>query len=518
VSVPYRRAAPVVALALIYLGLGSVLVYRGRVTGDEGWYLAAAKSVQEGRVPYQDFLFTQMPLMPYAYAAALHLVGVELTSGRWVSMLLGAGAIVATAGACHRAAGSVAALVAAALLVLNRNVLYACCSVKTQSLTMFLTAVALWFAAGVNVPPQVGSLRSTRPNGSLLRSAGALVAMNLAVLTRLSMLPALVALWAHAIWVHRGRPRLLVAGLACNGVVAGLIASALSSEGRFWFGVLGFHREYYGNARWEPPYFVEFVKGTVANQLVVLSLFTWAAVVRYRRQKGARAPHTKPGAQAAFLLLVLTCYLGTTLLHATRPIAYPIYQVSNVDFAVVFGAVIMEDSLRRRSRNAALWLGAGVILSALATMPLQECPIDVKGAGSPARSVEARRILRQLAVPGDRLLTFQTELSLGTGLSLLPGLEMSEFSFFPSMSDGRARHLHVVNRRGLREALSGRAARFLCFTPRDFVIMAAGDDAELRSLIDESYEFLTSVESYGQFSEPLIIARARTIESGGASR
>ena len=37
------------------------------VDGDEGFYLLTSRLVTEGKLPYRDFLLTQMPLLPYAY-------------------------------------------------------------------------------------------------------------------------------------------------------------------------------------------------------------------------------------------------------------------------------------------------------------------------------------------------------------------------------------------------------------------------------------------------------------------
>ncbi|MEN8184892.1 MAG: hypothetical protein ABFS46_20415, partial [Myxococcota bacterium] len=60
------------------------------VDGDEGYYLMAARLVLEGGVPYRDFFFPQMPLLPYVYAAWLELLGASWYAGRALSVLLAA--------------------------------------------------------------------------------------------------------------------------------------------------------------------------------------------------------------------------------------------------------------------------------------------------------------------------------------------------------------------------------------------------------------------------------------------
>jgi hypothetical protein len=60
------------------------------VDGDEGFYLMAARLVGHGKLPYHDFLWTQMPLMPYVYALWMHLAGMTWISARALSALLAA--------------------------------------------------------------------------------------------------------------------------------------------------------------------------------------------------------------------------------------------------------------------------------------------------------------------------------------------------------------------------------------------------------------------------------------------
>ena len=57
---------------LLLYGLISVFVLvqianliLGKGNPDEGWILTASKLVYEGKVPYKDFNYTQMPLLPY---------------------------------------------------------------------------------------------------------------------------------------------------------------------------------------------------------------------------------------------------------------------------------------------------------------------------------------------------------------------------------------------------------------------------------------------------------------------
>lgn len=58
------------------------------IDGDEGYYLLASKLVYQGKIPYEDFFFPQMFLLPYFYGLWLKLFGVDWLVGRTISAIL----------------------------------------------------------------------------------------------------------------------------------------------------------------------------------------------------------------------------------------------------------------------------------------------------------------------------------------------------------------------------------------------------------------------------------------------
>ena len=95
------------------------------VDGDEGFYLMASRLVFGKHVPYRDFFFTQMPLLPYLFGLFLAFVGNTWVAARAFSAILASLAGVAVFRyVCletrQRAAGVVAVLLfAASTLVLG---------------------------------------------------------------------------------------------------------------------------------------------------------------------------------------------------------------------------------------------------------------------------------------------------------------------------------------------------------------------------------------------------------------
>ncbi len=76
---------------VLAIGLAAVFVpmaiYR-LIDADEGIYLANARMVMGGQMPYQDFHYPQMFLLLYVYAAWMKIAGVSWYSGRILSAIL----------------------------------------------------------------------------------------------------------------------------------------------------------------------------------------------------------------------------------------------------------------------------------------------------------------------------------------------------------------------------------------------------------------------------------------------
>jgi Dolichyl-phosphate-mannose-protein mannosyltransferase len=80
---------------LLLIPLGSFLLvlflaltrYRF-IDADEGFYLLASRLVLLHKIPYLDFFYTQMPLLPYVYGSWMHFFGESWLTGRALSACL----------------------------------------------------------------------------------------------------------------------------------------------------------------------------------------------------------------------------------------------------------------------------------------------------------------------------------------------------------------------------------------------------------------------------------------------
>src|SRR3989449_10482818 len=79
---------PAVIYGLLAILMAAVFVpmslYR-IVDGDEGTYLLVSRLVAEGQLPYHDFFYPQMFLLPYVYGAWMKLVGYSWYGARLLS-------------------------------------------------------------------------------------------------------------------------------------------------------------------------------------------------------------------------------------------------------------------------------------------------------------------------------------------------------------------------------------------------------------------------------------------------
>jgi hypothetical protein len=63
-----RACKLILMLVLVFCTCFFLFIARHRlIDGDEGFYLMASRLVLEHKTPYLDFLYTQAPLLPYAY-------------------------------------------------------------------------------------------------------------------------------------------------------------------------------------------------------------------------------------------------------------------------------------------------------------------------------------------------------------------------------------------------------------------------------------------------------------------
>ena len=97
---------PITLLGLLFLLECALFLFPvWNYCGDEGFFALAARNALRGLRPYRDFLFIQMPLLPYAYAAWFTVAPISIQSGRVFATLLGTGGVLLSLFTCRRLGG-----------------------------------------------------------------------------------------------------------------------------------------------------------------------------------------------------------------------------------------------------------------------------------------------------------------------------------------------------------------------------------------------------------------------------
>ena len=424
--------------------------------GDEGSYVLVAKLAFEGRIPYHDFLHTQMPLLPYVVGAWSALFGED-----WhVARLLFAALAVALGALLYlhllRRHGRILAAAGLAAYALSDLAIGSFTPIKTQGLSAFLL-----FAAFV-VVDRVGPITPSR-------CLAGFVLLGLAVDVRLLFVAAIpVFAWA-VVTRTAAAERTRALGAATAGLAVGLLPSAAFfalDPDRFVFGNLGAHATrsdagLIGDLR-QKVVLAESMLGV--SQYLALFLAGVLAVLALPLL-GRRVPLSVLVAAP----IVLVSFLPTP--------AYDSYFSVAVPFAVV-GAVELAAALRDRLRLAgdaplARVLGAlgGVVLAAYLVLGAIALYSWLRGSSEPAdfRISQIERVsalVDEHTRPGEEIVSSWPGYLFGTHAVPVAGLE-SDFAPRDAarLSREEARRYHLLTAEGVEDVIRSRRARLVIARP-----------------------------------------------------
>ena len=477
------RTGAIAALAGLLVFEAVSFVYVGRLNRDEGWYLYASRLVYEGEVPYRDFAFFQMPLSPYLYGLPQQLFGSSVLVGRFTSLALSAVSMGVGLHLARRFGGTTAVAGLLLITILNPSLMAAYTSARAEAPSVAFVMVALMFLL---VPP-----RST-----YLRLTGAPLALAVATLCRLNFLPAFVlgAAYTWATAQATARQRLVAAAVLATPVAAMLLLASVAGFDRFWFDVwtsqVSRDTQFDADAR----SFGDTLTATL--RLVDLSISTHVLVLvpsvllggwiaaRWLDGWRPRRPetHASPeGRLALTLALGLVVFLPLLSLRTFEPrYLAPTAAVFAVGVAVALGRGLGEGT--EPSRRMLVGGFAALLLLALPLIG-NRYPTYVDVRRPDLHGV--RQLANQLrdGLPeGTRLVTFDATLAVESGVPLVRGLEMAQFSYWPAFSDEEAARLHVMNGSLLKTVLDGAEGPLVvAFTDVDLYLLsvsaAAGTEA-----------------------------------------
>jgi len=469
---------------------------------DEGFYMLAARNVLEGQVPYRDFVYPQMPLLPFVYASWAACFGPSVESGRALSLILGVTAVTLTMAAGRRLGGVRAGAFAGLLMLVSTYTCLDLAWVKTQALSHAFAAAAAWSLARRYEKPQFAD------------DAAALAALSLATLTRLSYLAPLAVLAGWVAWRHRTRPRAAVLLLACTAAILALGAAMFWADGRMLFNVFTLHREFVNYNPWSWKRLAWTAKGTIGNQFMIVSLFVVGLLQLVIGRGGL------PPGRRSLATMLAGGVIAMTLLHWSQAESYPSHQTPMTAMMLVFIVASLWPAIDR-AWSAAPWL----VLAGFGTVSLMATPFSefnlLQGAfsneGGLARTQAAVALLKRHVPAGGIVLTFHDELCVNGGYKAVSGCDASQFSYAPFLDDDEAARLHMLTFNGLVRAIDAEDTAAVVISDRDVAIMCAAREdlaALLVRKLSAQYASVGTVHGYGQYRNEIKVLR-RIRQQGG---
>jgi hypothetical protein len=458
------RVAGAVAIVSVvaYAAVSAWYLLRGRLNADEGWYLYAGRLVWRGELPFSDFSFTQMPLVPYVYGIFQVLVP-SLYVGRLVSLVFSTAAVALGVRVAWREAGRPAAAAVGVLCVAFPMGVYNLTITKTYALVaFFLVAI-------------VAALTSPMRRTVTFPLAAA-AATGLA-LTRTSGIPLAIIIVAYVLWrapdaVTRWRAAILPALATVFTAVLVLIDPSAARFGLSSFHQLLWHRASLGTRldtivtdripEWARDYW-----GYLALSLLAIAAVACSAEVRrYARERPVYAM------TAIGVVLYLVLQLPAGQWGAVE------YLTPIVPVLVTMAVVLVSRWCLGASghdpafRFAPAVVGVGVVALAALTVFHPSARGFLVDDGAPGSIAAANRVadfVQSHTNGSDQVLALWGQPgTVSSDRDLTPDATFGLFSY-EDFTTPRARALHYVNQQRLVDILESRRPAAVVMTALDRV-------------------------------------------------
>lgn len=418
----WRWLGATLGLALV-LGAYAVVSTHYRRTGlmapDESFYTVAARAVLEGEQPYQDFAYTQMPLLPYFSALGLKLLGASMAGQRlWSSLWGGIGLLVLGLAVWRRTGRLEAALLATFIVAASPR-------------WTFLQSMGVW--CGTTGMLCNGALAAVLWPGRLWpRAVVFALCGSAAVGCRLSCAPS-VAVMCAALLLEAGSLRHAAMALGlCVGIGLAMIAPfAVTDSEAFVFMNWAFHM----SSQMSHPWSIRLMQWWDVSPAVILTtvstLFVAPRLVR---------------SQAWLELTLLLAGVVGLVAPMVPSSAWGVYISAGVPVAAAASVVALYRSGWAPGSPHRFALAALPLMSLLHTLPL-EVP---EGATREVEEVAA--FLRRSVGPGP-LLTPAGVVAVESGRPLIDGTQMGAFSAMRVEHGVRAVRYHMTTPALLEDAV-----------------------------------------------------------------
>lgn len=457
------------------------------VDADEGFYLSAAHEVAQGRAPYHDFFFPQMPYLP----AVQSFIARPGFQALYLGRLLGIIPAVLTLLLFLRLGSMMtrdrkALTVAVGMYALSGLVITWHATAKTYAWTDLLLLIMLW---------SIFRFRQSGAGRWLIVSAISLaLAINFRLVLAAVLIPYLYYLW-------NSRAKVTVVSLI-GATVAALLVSfptinlLVLSPDRFLFDNFGFHQMRDPTSTTAGVIYQHFaVLGKLAlnPQLLTIVGLLALTMLLFRKSGSFRAGliaylHSPAGLAAGFAAVIFLVYLAPSPIHQQ-------YFVQTISFAILAALpgierLVSGDVRIWERHHKAVWRGlAGLYLATLAVYLVVYLGA-IRAENRPYALPQIRSLCAYIQHHAEAGPVYSELAGIGlwSGRPSVPGLEFVGFDYPLPISDSLKRRYHLPVNDDLKQALRERR-------PALYVVWNA-PDAPLQAVADSNY---VAEKSFGKF-------------------
>jgi hypothetical protein len=465
------RKVLLIPIAMVLLVL-SVEASRHRfIDADEGFYLLAARLVFEGKLPYVDFLYTQMPLLPYIYGLWMQFWGESWLSGRLFSACLTAGlGVLLYVHVCSRTRKWTLAIFAVMLFSSSTLMFGWLPVVKTYALSNLLLFACYTLTARVSAASSMGTFFVC---GLLLG-----VSMEVRLYFAAALPVFLLWIWRHPKLIEKGRPiRWFLAGFSSATLPVILLLGM--DPGTFIFNTVGIHAMRSG---------IGLIGGFAQKFAVLLEL-----LIGGPRGNGIQFStllllsvwsfHNKSMERPERLALGLAVVLGL-ICFAPTP-SYVQYFCVMFPFLLAAAVCSFGNLLFVRSGQEKVWLKVavctGAVLYVAASIPdYRKYFITGEGLNGiyrkkdpfnwtlPAVSAVSRAI-DEFAVPGEPVMSFWPGYMIESKAAVYRGFEADSGRMFSAaLSLEQLMKFHLASRAGVETDIATRIPRIVVMGNQEY--------------------------------------------------
>lgn len=496
---------------VVFLSIAIVFFFLGRLNADEGWYLYASKLVYLGKIPYKDFAYTQMPLLPYIYGLPQFIFPSSIYLGRLTSLIILLGNFIVGVKVANKYGGLTAMGIAALLFATFSYGLYFSVIVKTYALLALL--FTLTFAAL--------SLDSNKSSKYVLPVIFSLCA----ALVRLSAVFFAVPIIIYSyFWALRKKDKgsiLLVILVAFLFFLRFYLADVEAAQ----WNLLTYHTSQWGDetipfklreiGRFRIPTFLQGF-GTY----LVVTAVSFGTLIRSAFQKNFQHKSNWQGRLSTLIfeqesqteiqtvmLIGLVAFAASHLASGSWHIEYVVPAL--IGLFPLLAIAIVKAYAEIRSYFFARILFTTMVISVLIAELIRGfiAPIDIADGRLPVQEVrEAAALVAAASEPTDQLLILEALwLAVDSDRYTLPGFSMAQFSYV-NMDSTKAQRLNEVNYDMILDAIVTRKAEIVVFTDHDWQLLQTGGDVDvLRNELTYRYKLILEQESFGMSGDTLHI-------------